>query len=420
MNPFAGGGVSSVNSAVTDTTGNDEGPNPNARSPPQRRGTGVDEHGSLSPLQAANSRSPPQLDGQLPASGRTASLLVKPRTSPPGIELKSTHSMMDLHTASRNSTSSNSDASPQISMSPPPAVGRQLSLRSKLSLPNLRRKQSKIDDEGSMSANLTLTPSQVPVSPPTNSVLSGLSTTMTMHDPEMLQVKDMEFELVRPNFAHHFSQAARTSEDSGVLGRDGSFDLRQDSASFLRADSPAFSVSSSNVQMPGRRSPTAMENGWTPQTSINSTSPGPMAINLSPSAPELSVESMEAHRTRELKWMSLMSANPASQARKSKKVRKLLTEGVPSSVRYLVWTYLTDGKARCVPGVYMQLCSRGKVGVASKIEDDVRVGFVGQGEDHLQGTKGGVLSLLSAYLNMVPDVQYSMGTFSFLFAVHVV
>ena len=164
--------------------------------------------------------------------------------------------------------------------------------------------------------------------------------------------------------------------------------------------------------MSGRRSPTTMETGWTPQTSISSTSPGPLAVDPSPPGPELSVESMEAHRTRELKWMSLMSASPASQARKSKKVRKLLTEGVPSSVRYLVWTYLTDGKARCVPGVYTQLCSRGKVGVAGKIEDDVRVGFAGQGEDHLQGTKGGVLSLLSAYLNMVPDVQYSMGSFS--------
>ncbi len=109
------------------------------------------------------------------------------------------------------------------------------------------------------------TPGQASISPPTNSVLGGLSATVTMHDPEMLQVKDIEFELVRPNFAHHFSQAARTSEDSGVLGREGSFDLRQDSASFLRADSPAFSVSSSTVQMSGRRSPTTMETGWTPQ-----------------------------------------------------------------------------------------------------------------------------------------------------------
>ncbi len=135
------------------------------------------------------------------------------------------------------------------------------------------------------------------------------------------------------------------------------------------------------MDAPGRRS--------------GSTSPGPLAIDPTPSGPELSVESMEAHRTRELKWMSLMASSPASQARKSKKVRKILTEGVPSSVRYLVWTYLTDGKARCVPAFIRSSVREGKSGVAGKIEDDVRVGFVGQGEDHLQGTKGGVLSLLS-------------------------
>jgi hypothetical protein len=41
-----------------------------------------------------------------------------------------------------------------------------------------------------------------------------------------------------------------------------------------------------------------------------------------------------------------------------KKVKKLLLDGVPSSVRYLVWSYLTDGKARCVPDVYPQLFER--------------------------------------------------------------
>ncbi|KDQ23018.1 hypothetical protein PLEOSDRAFT_12439, partial [Pleurotus ostreatus PC15] len=50
---------------------------------------------------------------------------------------------------------------------------------------------------------------------------------------------------------------------------------------------------------------------------------------------------MEGHRQRELRWIALMSSVPASQARKSKKVKKLLIEGVPSSVRYLVWIHLT-------------------------------------------------------------------------------
>ena len=39
---------------------------------------------------------------------------------------------------------------------------------------------------------------------------------------------------------------------------------------------------------------------------------------------------------------------PPSQARKNKKVRKLLQEGVPSSVHYLIWCYLTDSKVRAL------------------------------------------------------------------------
>jgi TBC1 domain family member 10 len=64
---------------------------------------------------------------------------------------------------------------------------------------------------------------------------------------------------------------------------------------------------------------------------------------------------MDAHRQRELKWMSLISSFPAAQARKNKKVKRLLMEGVPSSVRYLVWARLIDSKARAMLGLYSQL-----------------------------------------------------------------
>jgi len=92
---------------------------------------------------------------------------------------------------------------------------------------------------------------------------------------EMLQVKDMEFELVRPNFAHFQGAAARTSEDSGVLGREGFIDLRQDG--YLRPESPTVSVSS------GGHSP-----------------------NMWPQPPTTDFEFvMDAHRNCELKWMWL-------------------------------------------------------------------------------------------------------------------
>ncbi|KAH6905615.1 hypothetical protein BKA70DRAFT_1107367 [Coprinopsis sp. MPI-PUGE-AT-0042] len=69
--------------------------------------------------------------------------------------------------------------------------------------------------------------------------------------------------------------------------------------------------------------------------------------------------------------MSLLGSSPASQARKSKKVRKLLLEGVLASVRYLVWNHLTSSKGNTLPSVYPQLCKCGPVPFSNQIEADV-------------------------------------------------
>lgn len=293
-------------------------------------------------------------------------------------------------------------------VSPPPGSGvhRQNSLRAKLSLPNLRRNRSKPDDETGSGAYERDLRERHRHGEQAKEAELDLET-------EMLQVQDMAFELVRPNFTQ--IQAARTSEDAGFLRRDGSFDLRPDGSgnagSLLRPESPAVSVSTT---MNGTRSPTnegSTSGGWTPQT--HPSAPAGLSV---PTRDTESPASMEAHRQREQKWVSLMSSSPASLSRKSKKVKKLLVEGVPSSVRYLVWSYLTDGKGRAVKGVFEQLCRRGEVGRTAEIMTDVDRLFGGENEgmEHLSGTKGPVIVLLQAYLSMVPDVQYSTGEFLFL------
>lgn len=256
-------------------------------------------------------------------------------------------------------------------VSPPPIV-RQPSLRSKLSLPNLRRNRSRQDETSSIGSG-----SQGP-------------------DNDTMQVQDMDFELVRPTIAQ--LQSARTSEDSGMLGKEGSIDVRPD-PSFLRPESPTVSSSSGGTSA-GRRSPAIISEpsasaSWQPLTH----------------KPTDSESSMDAHRQRELKWVALMASVPPAQSKKNKKVKKMLVDGVPSSVRYLVWLHLTDGKARGVPGVYTQLGSRGRVPAFVEIERDVQRCF----RDHpqLQSTQGPLLSLLQAYLTMVPDIQYSTGNFNF-------
>jgi len=137
----------------------------------------------------------------------------------------------------------------------PPPIQRQSSFRTKLSLPNLRRKQGRNNTNEDLISSASMTGSQISHAP--------------QDAGEMLQVKDMEFNLVGPNFGHLQGAAARTTEDSGVLGREGSIYLRQDG--YLRPECPTVSASS------GGHSPDI----W-PQ-------------------PPTTDSSMEAHRNRELK-----------------------------------------------------------------------------------------------------------------------
>ncbi|CAA7263558.1 unnamed protein product [Cyclocybe aegerita] len=390
------------------------------RSTPMSRSTmdsaSIYSGGRASPFGAQAPSRTASLQPQAPNRSRADSVTPNPHTS------ASSSSMDGVTTARRV-------------VSPPPGsssgsgggVFRQTSLRSKLSLPNLRRNKSKQDDEArGPSVDIERERERLAMGRRSSATAENASNGKDK-DLEVLQVQDMEFELVRPSFSQF--QAARTSEDSNVLGREPSFDGRLDTAtpgsSFLRPDSPAMSISSGGgtSRLSGHRSPTveSATGLWIPQPPAPPSSAGGSRSNTDAES------NMDAHRQRELKWMSLMSSAPASSSRKSKKVRKLLMEGVPSSVRYLVWSYLTDGKARCVPGVYAQLCGRGRVGASSAIERDVEraVCFeqvererameedgapgAGGARGYLSGTRGAVVTLLQAYLNMVPDVQYSKG-----------
>jgi hypothetical protein len=132
------------------------------------------------------------------------------------------------------------------------------------------------------------------------------------------------------------------------------------------------------------------------------------AGNAAWSSSSASESSIDAHRQRELKWVSLMGAVPPAQARKNKKVKKLLMDGsVPSSVRFLVWSHLTDGKAKNIPGVYAQLGKRARVAALGEIAQDVQRCSVNHPQ--MQSNQGSLMSLLQAYLTMVPDIQYNRG-----------
>jgi hypothetical protein len=115
----------------------------------------------------------------------------------------------------------------------------------------------------------------------------------------------------------------------------------------------------------------------------------------------------EAHRARELKWISSMNTISSPQARKNKKIRKLLQDPVPDSVRYLVWAHVLDAKAKRISNVYSQIGNRPRGPISEQIERDAQRCFSQQ--PHLRDPKGPLISVVNAYLAMVPDIRYHPG-----------
>ncbi|CDO78290.1 hypothetical protein BN946_scf184674.g12 [Trametes cinnabarina] len=214
--------------------------------------------------------------------------------------------------------------------------------------------------------------SQNPRSPTLSVNTMITSTSDHLGEQETVQVQDMDFELVKPSIpASPFAGSVDSLPIPSPIRADG----------FLRADSPAMSsASGSSHRTPGDLSPSGLR------------------------SPKESNE-VEAHRQREQRWITALSSVPASQARKSKKIRKLVLEGVPASVRYQVWATLTDSKGKRMEGLYQRLAQREKVPAFFDIERDIKLCF----SEHPQLQDGSLAKLLQAYLCMVPDVQYSRG-----------
>lgn len=261
------------------------------------------------------------------------------------------------------------------STSPSP-MGRSASLRSKLSMPTLRTK------------NATGRPSRDGQEPHLSP--SPLGSGPGNEDEERIQVKDMEFELVKPvlktsGLRHSddnlVSQVASPETDSIRSGMEGS--------NVRRTESPAFSPATAHPRPPNAKS-----------SSVDSLAGfrGPSAIQLA---------SIEAHRVREQKWMSIISNNPSSQARKSKKVKRLLMEGVPSSVRGKVWGHVTDSQARRMENLFAQLVKKAPKQIIPVVQQDVERCF--PDHPHLQDPQGSLANVLLAYTAMVPDIRYRTG-----------
>lgn len=230
---------------------------------------------------------------------------------------------------------------------------------------------------------------------------SGLDTFSEIQSPtsptsgtETVQVQRMDFELVKPSFLRTSPRSSLDSFPSQEHDNDPQpSPIRQDSTNFLRPESPS-SLKSSVVS---EKDAASFNRRASPSSIAQSDV-------LSPS-------DIDAHRNRELKWVSLMSTLDPTQARKNKKVKKLLLNGVPASVRYQVWAHLADCRGKRMNGLYPQLVQRGAVPATPLIARDSADRF----GDQPQGKDGSIVSVLQAYLTMVPDVQYDIGQFPSLY-----
>jgi hypothetical protein len=263
--------------------------------------------------------------------------------------------------------------------SPPTSPVRAASLRSRRSFSQLRSKGIK----------------------PVREIISP---TQVEFEEETIQVKDMEFELVKPIIRH---REHRDSDESAAESKEAASprtELRADAES-IRSHSPALLAARS----PDAQSPAA--------SSVDSFPPiqgrHPQAPTPAAPVPQVADVNHEAHRARELKWISSMSSIPSAQARKNKKIRKLLQDPVPDSVRYLVWAHVLDAKAKRIQNVYAQIGNRPKGPISEQIERDAERCFTQQ--PHLQDPKGPVISVVNAYLAMVPDIRYHPGKLSPMF-----
>lgn len=173
-----------------------------------------------------------------------------------------------------------------------PSIARSNSLRSKLSIAAIKSRAARGE-----------TPETGPSTP----------TAQFEFADETVQVKEggaaAEFELVRPilpqvNVQPHSDDSHSEKEPASATDLD---------AESKRSESPVISL---RLKISG--------------TPVDSVAP---SLTASPS----DTASIESHRAREQKWLTAMSGTSSANARKNKKIKKLVQDGVPDSVRSVVW-----------------------------------------------------------------------------------
>lgn len=149
-------------------------------------------------------------------------------------------------------------------------------------------------------------------------------------EDETVRLQKVEFEIVKPMMRD-------------VLASDSGSDGKSVSQLSTSASRPSLAISGlSHEDDTSEDTSHHFHGGFNVSTSAS----------VRPVSMMMDAQTIENHRARELKWVKALSSMAPSSLRKNKKMRAMLLEGVPSSVRGRVWSYLAEVENVRVAGRY--------------------------------------------------------------------
>ncbi|KAI8983151.1 rab-GTPase-TBC domain-containing protein [Pilobolus umbonatus] len=124
-----------------------------------------------------------------------------------------------------------------------------------------------------------------------------------------------------------------------------------------------------------------------------------------------SAKTMREYRENEIKWLSIVSRMDAGTVKKDAKLKKLVRNGIPASVRAKVWQFLAGSNDYRKPNQLQSLLSRPELEIYKVIDRDIErcypthIQFMvkdGQGQQDLR-------SILRAYSQYNQELEYCQG-----------
>ncbi|KAN0064633.1 hypothetical protein ACQY0O_002262 [Thecaphora frezii] len=195
----------------------------------------------------------------------------------------------------------------------------------------------------------------------------------------------------------------------------------------------ALGVLTSSDEGHGRKSSDARSAGTAPRSPIRSpisdglrtptrTMQGALSISFDPlgfvNNGGTMIPQVDDPESRE-KWLALFNEDDSASVRKSRKVKRLVRQGIPPSVRGQAWLFLANASVRRRVGLFEQLCKasqgskgkKGKEALYDAIEKDLDRSF----PDHrlFMGEaatgKADLEAILKSYVHFNPVIGYTQG-----------